>query len=106
MKYQSAAIALAKIMKYEANATHAAMTFSCSAANDLFKIVGGSARRFDAPAGAINGAENGSAVLILADGYPHKQTDVPADALIRAEAKKLRLFIEFPRKIDGFEFGP
>jgi hypothetical protein len=82
-----------------ANVARAAMIFSCSKSNDLFGIVSRSdpaTQRFEAPADAIEHAQSGSAVLLLAEGYPDHPTDIPSAAFERARAKQLRLYVEFP----------
>jgi hypothetical protein len=67
---------------------------------------GFSVRRFDDPAGAVAAAPPRGAVLILADGYPSQTTEVSVDFLHRAQAKRLRLYLEYPTALPGGEFGP
>src|SRR4030095_16137703 len=73
----------------------ASVVICCNADNDLFRLLPGSTR-VDTPNHAIGRAANGSAVLILADGYPQKRTELPGDLFDRARAKQLRLYVEYP----------
>lgn len=84
------------------------LTFCCRADNDLYAALargGQKPARFDAPSEAVEHAPAGSAVLILADGYPDQPTDVPASAFERAKEKGLRLFVEYPAALPGMEVG-
>lgn len=83
-------------------------SFACSAANDLYKVVNGSGYkcpRFDGAAEAIEHAQPGSAVLILADGYPEAHTKVDASVFDAAAAKSLRLYVEYPAVLPAIEMG-
>ncbi len=84
------------------------LTFCCSADNDLYRVLdvnGTALPRFDDPARAIRAADEGAGVLILADGYPQKTTDVD-DALFELAAEKeLRLYVEFPGQLPGIDVG-
>src|SRR5690242_1843896 len=73
----------------------AKLVFSCNQDNDLFRLLPGS-ERVDTPAEAIERADEGTGVLILADGYPQQRTAIPADLFDRARAKHLRLYVEYP----------
>lgn len=78
------------------------------AANDLVRGLrqgGASFTQFDSAAEAINDALPGSAVLVLADGYPQQRTRIPADSLSVARQKKLKLYLEYPEAVPGIEFG-
>jgi hypothetical protein len=92
------------ILFFSAWPVRAEFTFACSANNDLFKLVP-DAKRFDTPAQAIDHAADGSAVLILADGYPTQLTELPSSAFDLARAKHLRLYVEFPSEIPGLKIG-
>lgn len=84
------------------------LTLCCAEDNDLYRSLvragSGPARVGDA-AEAIGRAEEGSAVLVLADGYPEKRTPLGPDLMREARAKHLRLFIEYPESLPGIEFG-
>lgn len=82
------------------------LLFACSPTNDLFRVVTGSGchcPRFDSPAEAIGHATSGSAVLVLADGYPEKLTHVDSSLYDTAAEKGVRLFVEYPDSIPGLE---
>ena len=87
---------------------HAERVFSCSPANNLYQMVARadpSARRYDSPLETVDRAADGAGVLILADGYPAKLTDVPAAVFDRARTRHLRLYVEFPRAVPGVKLG-
>jgi hypothetical protein len=84
------------------------LTFSCAADNDLYQsIAAGGARpaRFDTPAGAVDDAPRGSAVLLLADGYPGRRNGVDPAVFARAKAKGLKVYVEYPESVPGVELG-
>lgn len=57
------------------------LIFACSADNDLFRVAsenGMDLKRFDTPRAAVEAAGDGSAVLLLADGYPAATTVLDA----------------------------
>lgn len=83
-----------------------ALTFCCSPKNDLFNaLTPQKYQRFDSPLAAIEHAKTNSAVLIFADGYPEKLTQLSEAELSLAQEKGLRLFIEFPKSLPGIEIG-
>jgi hypothetical protein len=84
------------------------LTFACRPDNDLYKSLPQTAgiRRFNDPLLAIEAARRGTAVLLLADDYPHRRTEIPAEASKHAQTKQLRLYVEFPMEIEGIDFGP
>jgi len=85
-----------------------ALLFVCQASNDLFRVAGDSGLspvRFDTVAQAIDQAAEGSALLVLADGYPVTRTAITAQDCERAAGKELRLYVEFPGELPGVEFG-
>lgn len=59
----------------------------------------------DNAADAIQRAENGTAVLILADDYPRRGTVLSKEILDAARSKQLRLYIEFPESVLGVPTG-
>ncbi len=94
--------------RVERSESRSSLVFACTAENDLYKALvadGKSVRRFLSPGDAVQGAEDQSTVLILADGYSAKRTVVPPGVIADAKAKKLQLYIEFPEEIAGIEFG-
>ncbi len=91
-----------------AEAKTVALTLCCSADNDLYRVLGDSGyevARFDLPAEALVQAPANSALLLLADGYPTRQTELPADLFDQAAAKHLKLYIEYPAAVPGLELG-
>lgn len=84
------------------------ISLSCKEDNDLYltlienKVA---CNRYTTPAEAINSAAEGSAVLILADGYPEKTTVTDTLLFEKARDKKLRLYVEYPSYIPGVESG-
>ena len=83
-------------------------TFSCAVDNDLYRVVsanGVTCRRLTTAAEAIRAADDGSGVLILADGYPEKPTSVDPSVFEEAEKKRLRLYVEYPGWLPDVEIG-
>lgn len=84
------------------------ISLSCKADNDLYvtlkenKIT---CVRYNTPEEAINNAGEGSGVLILADGYPTKTTEIAASLYEKARSKKLRLYVEYPSYLPGLTIG-
>jgi len=84
------------------------LTLSCSEDNDLFTTLKANniqCSRFTTPSEAVANAPIGSGVLILADGYPGKTTMMDQSVYQEALKKKLRLYVEYPSCIPGFETG-
>lgn len=76
--------------------------------NDLYEVLQEnniSCIRYNTAEEAITNAKDGAAVMILADDYPHKATEINSVLYEKAKAKKLRLYIEFPSSIPGYEVG-
>ena len=48
---------------------------------------------------AISAASPGDGLLLLADGYPSAQTEVPATLWTAAAAKRLKVFVEYPAEL-------
>lgn len=77
--------------------------------NDLVRVAGACEiplRRFDSPEQAVRAAAEGSGVLILADGYPAKTTDVDPAVFDAAANKRLRVYVEYPTSLPGIDVGP
>ncbi|NIA12298.1 MAG: hypothetical protein GWP10_21940 [Nitrospiraceae bacterium] len=85
------------------------ISLSCKEDNDLYltlkenKIA---CARYNTPEEAINNAGDGSGVLILADGYPEKTTEIAASLYEKAHSKKLRLYVEYPSYLPGLTMAP
>lgn len=90
------------------NGASGRLILCCDSRNDLFvtlQQMGVGADRFSTPHEAVERAERDGNVLILADGYPTKRTEIPGDVLAEAAAKGLRVFVEFPEMLPGVEIG-
>lgn len=84
------------------------LVFCCSASNDLYKLLASGTNthpRYDGPEAAVVQAPRGSGVLILADGYPSKPTQLDDEIFQKAAEKKLRLYVEFPSYVSGLQVG-
>lgn len=82
------------------------LILSCSEDNDLYITLSSNGivcKRFNTPSEAINDANKGSGVLILADHYPQTLTVIDSILIDEAKKKKLRLFIEYPSYIPGIK---
>ena len=84
----------------------APLTFCCTAQNDLYLALS-KARypRFLTPLEAIQSAAPHSAVLLLADDYPARQTVLDSVGFDLARQKNLRVFIEYPAALPGMELA-
>lgn len=54
---------------------------------------------------AVERANVGDAVMILADGYPETPTPIDADLYAAAAAKDLRMYVEYPGALPGLAVG-
>lgn len=84
------------------------LTFACKRGNDLYAVLsksGGRFERFDSPTEAVEHAKPGTGVLILAEGYPKEQTEIPSSLYDEASRKGLRLFVEYPSAAPGVAIG-
>lgn len=85
------------------------LTLSCDSENDLYlalKSTDAEVVRYDSPAEAIEHAETGDAVLILADAYPELPTDFDARLFKIAQEKELRVYVEYVDELPGLSFEP
>ncbi len=108
MKTLYAALALLALIAGGMEGKGLNLTFNCTPGNDLYAVLaksGAKCPRFDSAQEAVEHAAPGSAVLILADGYPEATTKVDAAVFGRAADKKLRLYVEYPAAIPGLEIG-
>ena len=83
-------------------------TVACSPENDLHRVItssGYSCRRCATAAEAVRAAEEGSGVLILADGYPDKLTVVALETYREAQRKRLHLYVEYPEQLPNLTIG-
>ena len=75
---------------------------SCSVSNDLYQILRRSnvaCMRTDSGFAAMQEAQDGDAVLLLADEYPAKRVSFDSAWRDWADAKQLRLYIEYPESV-------
>lgn len=91
---------------YAADNASLNLVFACAADNDLYRVM--TANKFVCPRHAsalqaVESATEGAGVLILADGYPGKTTELPPTLLKQAAQKKLRLYIEYPAAVPGLK---
>lgn len=89
-------------------ATTLNLAIACSPDNDLFRVLtdsGCTCARFDSAGEAIDRAEQGCAVLILADGYPKVLTRTDAAIYEVAQRKNLKLYVEYPDYVPGVHLG-
>jgi len=85
-----------------------AVSFVCGADNDLYRAVaagGTQCARFDDATKAVEAAEAGAGVLILAEGYPLKTTVVADEVYAKAASKGVRLYVEYPAELAGLKVG-
>jgi hypothetical protein len=61
--------------------------------------------RYETPEEAVAQSAPGSGVLILAEGYPEKATQLGTGTFRMATEKRLRLYIEFPSLVPGLQVG-
>src|ERR1035437_8597920 len=90
--------------------THMGTTlyFSCSENNDLYRLAtssGISCIRFQNAREAVNHIPTGSVLLILAEDYPTKATQIDPDIYQEAAQKRLRLYVEFPSSLPSGSVG-
>lgn len=84
------------------------LIFVCEPDNDLYKTMvssNGNYQRFSSTEEAIESALPNSAMLVLADGYPDKKTNLPDIFFNQIETKNIKLYIEFPNSLPGLKTG-
>jgi hypothetical protein len=83
------------------------LSFCCGVRNDLYHAVSAASAcpRYDLPLAAVEAAPEGSAVLLLAEGYPEAPLVLEAGLWERAAARRLRLYVEFPGALPGLAVG-
>ena len=90
------------------NKTNEKLIFVCSEENDLYQAVvesNGDFQRFSSAEEAIEVALEESGILVLADNYPAEKVVLPDGFFEKAEAKNIRLYIEFPDNLPGVKTG-
>jgi hypothetical protein len=87
---------------------HLDLVFACREDNDLYQVIttsSGKYPRFDTAVEAIEKAQAGGGVLILADEYPDKATTIDNELFETAAKKKLRLYVEYPASLPKMQVG-
>jgi hypothetical protein len=80
------------------------LTFCCDPQNDLFVALQHyKCPRYSTPSEAIANAPERTGVMILADRYPERSTEVDPSDFDKAKKKHLRVYIEFPASLPGME---
>jgi hypothetical protein len=80
----------------------------CSDNNDLYRVLKDNkvpCKRFKDPVTAVNTLPDGSGLMILADNYPFKRTQIDPDLFTLAAEKDIRIYVEFPQMIPDFHLG-
>ena len=93
---------------WSASLTNQGLVVCSSPNNDLYRVLranGVSCQHFVQAGAAVDAAPQGAGVLLLAEEYPERPTDLPESLLTKAESKNLRLYIEFPASLPGFHVG-
>ncbi len=60
---------------------------------------------YDSPLAAAKSAAKGEAVLVVANDYPAKQMDYPAEFFALIKSKNLRVYLEYPSYLPGIPVG-
>ncbi len=84
------------------------LIFVCNEDNDLYSAIvdsDGEYRRMSSADEAVEIAEPGSGILILADNYPEQKVVLPEDFFDRVKNKNIRVYIEFPDDLPGMKTG-
>ena len=108
MRYCFVLLFLGVILTSMFPAEGADVHLSCEADNDLYQVLLNSeiaCRRYDSCAEALQETVRGDGLLVLADGYPERTTEVPSGFYEQAAAKGVRLFVEYPSRLPGMEVG-
>ncbi|MBN1437053.1 MAG: discoidin domain-containing protein [Sedimentisphaerales bacterium] len=92
----------------ESKGADESLVLCCRADNDLnvvLKTNGFTFARYESAAEAVDSAADNAGVLILADGYPDQPLELSEGILVKAKAKSLRLFVEFPGALGDQKFS-
>jgi len=84
------------------------LVFRCAPDNDLYRVVTGNGiacPRYAEAVEAARAAPAGAGVLVLADGYPQKTTQIGDELIDLVAKKKLRLYVEYPQALPGLNIG-
>jgi hypothetical protein len=86
----------------------AALCLCCRPENDLWRILnanGVDCARYETAGEAVAAAREGCGVLILAEGYPDRGTDILAPIFDEAARKKVHSYVEYPASVPGLGVG-
>jgi hypothetical protein len=84
------------------------ITLSCREDNDLYLVLKENkikCIRYNTPQDAVDYAKEGTSVMILADNYPEKTTELDTSLFNQARLKKLRLYVEYPSGLPQMVVG-
>ena len=84
------------------------ITLSCRENNDLYIVLKENkikCVRYNTPQDAVNHAKEGTPVMILADDYPEKTTELHVSLFRQARLKKLKLYVEYPAGLPQMVIG-
>jgi len=83
------------------------LIFVCSEDNNLYNSLVNSDeyQRFSSIEKSVETAVFGSAVLILADNYPHTRVKLPAHIFDKITKKNLKVYIEYPDSLPDIKIG-
>lgn len=80
------------------------LTFCCAPDNDVYVALSAyKCPRFSTVSEAIANAPERTGVLVLADKYPQRATEIDPTQFDKAKRKHLRIYIEFPASLPGKE---
>lgn len=85
------------------------LNLACAPDNDLYRVLIANdvpCRRFDTAIDAVLAAPPGSGALLLADGYPETPLAIDSRVLETAAGRALRLYLEYPASLPGFQTAP
>ena len=102
-------VALSGFFTMSANAQGGNLVFVSCEHNDLYNVLtamGIPSLRFDTAEDALAALQTGDAVLFLAGGYPERTTDLSEEVFQQLNQKRVRVYIEFPGILPGFEIKP
>jgi hypothetical protein len=88
-----------------AQRTNPNLYFVCSPLNDLFKVAGMPGHVFETTQRAIDAANSGAGILILAERYPASPTPFDQEMINMAAKKHLRLYVEYPAWLPEMDVG-
>jgi hypothetical protein len=101
-------LAFTATLSAEVGPTRTRLFLSCPGSHEFHRVLlenGVSVERYDSPEAAMSAASAGASVMILAPDYPERPTQIKAALFAEAKSKGLRLYVEFPAELPGFQVG-